>query len=90
MTEGQINGLHAPVADLARPAEALSEERFLGTLNGWSARNILARLIGCDRHVIRGSRQVQKAGLPFYDVDPGQNHSRVNAPLVSHYSSRDR
>jgi hypothetical protein len=78
------------VADQARSVRALSEERFLGTLNGWSARNILARLIGCNRRVIKGSRQVQKAELPFYDVDPEQNHSHVNAALTSHDSSRDR
>jgi hypothetical protein len=90
MIEEQINRLKAAVADLARQVGALSEERFLGKLNGWSARDIVAHLIGWNRHVIEGSRQIQQGELPFYDVDPGKNYSHVNAALVLEYSSRDR
>jgi hypothetical protein len=59
-------------------------------LNGWSPRDILAHLIGWNRHVIEGSRQIQRGELPFYDIDPGENYSTVNAALVHQYSATDR
>jgi hypothetical protein len=40
--------------------------------------------------MIEGSKQIKRGELPFYDIDPGVNYSKVNAVLVRQYSSRDK
>ena len=86
----QIERLRTAVESFAESVDALSEDSFLSKLNGWSARDIVAHLIGWNRHVIVGSRQIQRGEVPFYDIDPGENYSRVNAELVQTYDSTDR
>ncbi len=88
--ERQTARLQAAVAALARSMTSLSDECFLARLNGWSPRDMVAHLIGWNRYVIEGSRQIRQRRLPFYDVDPGENYSTVNAVLVREYPSRNR
>ncbi len=86
----QIERLRETLECFTVTVGALSEESFLAKLNGWSARDIVAHLIGWNRHVIEGSKQIQRGELPFYDLDPGENYSKVNAELVRNYDSTDR
>lgn len=86
----QITRLDLCVEGLARCVASLNEELFLGKLGNWSPRDILAHLIGWNRYIIEGSKQIMRRELPFYDVDPGEDYSKVNAVLVSEYSSRDK
>ena len=88
--EEQIDRLRQTVEGFAASVLKLSEEAFLTPLNGWSARDIVAHLIGWNRHVIQGGRQIQQGELPFYDLDPGEDYSKVNAALVQQYSSNDK
>jgi hypothetical protein len=88
--EAQITKLGLSVEDLVRCVASLEEELFLKKLNGWSPRDIVAHLIGWNLHMIEGSKQIKRRELPFYDVDPGENYSKVNAVLVRQYSSRDK
>jgi len=69
---------------------SLEEELFLKKLNGWSPRDIVAHLTGWNLYMIEGSKQIKRRELPFYDVNPGENYSKVNAVLVRQYSSRDK
>ena len=85
--EDQIYRFAQAVESFAACIDALGEKSFLVKLNGWSARDILAHLIGWNRHVIEGSKQIQRGELPFYDIDPGENYSNVNAALVRQYDS---
>ncbi len=88
--EDQIGRLGLAVESLATSVLALDEESFLMELNEWSPRDMLAHLVGWNRHVIEGSRQIQRGELPFYDIDPGMDYSNVNAALVRQYDSTDR
>lgn len=85
----QVGRLRLAVEGLARTVASLSGPRFVDKLDGWSARDIVAHLIGWNRHVVEGSRQIARGELPFYDLDPGENYSKVNAELVRRYPSRD-
>jgi hypothetical protein len=87
--ENQIEKLNKNVQTLASSVAALNQEQFLMKLNGWSSRDIVAHLIGWNRAIIQGSQQILKAQLPFYDVDSGENYSKVNAEFVRKYSSTD-
>lgn len=90
MVENQINRLELVVQGLERCVLSLTEEGFLTEKGHWSTRDILAHLVGWNRYVIEGSKQIKKGELPFYDVDPGENYSKVNAEHISKYPSSDR
>ena len=79
----------AAVAEFIRCIEALSSDQLLAPLGKWTPRDIVAHLIGWNRYVVRGSRQLQRGELPFYDVDPGENFGKVNAALVEEYPEAD-
>lgn len=92
MTESlaaQVAELEAAVENLSRAVSDLGEDHFLEPLNGWSTRDIVAHLIGWNRYVIQGSREIIRGELPFYDLDPGENYSKVNAVLIAKYPSDD-
>jgi hypothetical protein len=83
----QIRDLGSGAEDLAECVSSLSDELFLEKINGWSARDIVAHLVGWNRAVIEGSRQIMRGNLPSYDIDSGENYSKVNAAFVREYSS---
>ena len=39
---------------------------------------------------MRGAKQILRGELPFYDIDPGPNYSKVNAALIREYGDTDR
>lgn len=88
--DAQISRLDQSVEGLAAAVASLDEELFLEKLNGWSSRDIVAHLIGWNRFIIEGSKQITRGELPSYDVDPGENYSKVNAKLIREYPSTDQ
>ena len=88
--ETQKGELAAAVESFARLVEALDEKTFLGPLGRWSARDVVAHLIGWNRYTVQGARQIVRGELPFYDVDPGQDYANVNRTHVREYPSRVR
>ncbi len=87
---GHVAKLGLSVAGLERCLASLSEESYLEHRGGWSPRDIVAHLVGWNRYIIEGCRQIRRGELPFYDIDPGEDYSKVNAGLVREYSSRDK
>lgn len=85
----QVESLELAVDALSRAVTDLGDERFLEPLQGWSTRDIVAHLIGWNRYVIKGSQEIIRGELPFYDIDPGENYSKVNAILICKYPSED-
>ena len=88
--DGQIARLDRSVEELAGAVASLDEKLFLERLNGWSSRDIAAHLVGWNRLIIEGSRQIMRGELPSYDVDPGEDYSKVNAKLIREYPLTDR
>ncbi len=85
--EDQIVGLDRSVKAFSQCVASLDEQRFLQKLNGWTPRDIVDHLVGWNRYVVKGGRQILRGELPFYDIDPGDNYSKVNAVLVRAHSS---
>ena len=85
--EDQIAKLDQSVEAFMRCIVSLDEELFLQKFNDWAPRDILAHLIGWNRYVIEGGKELLRGELPFYDIDPGDNYSKVNAVLIREYSS---
>ena len=90
MIEDQIAELKRSVDAFERCVASLDEGTFLKPLRRWTPRDIVAHLVGWNRHVIEGSRQILTGELPFYDVDPGEDFANVNAELIRQYPSQDR
>ena len=88
--EDQIGQLEHCVEAFAASFAALDERLFLRKFHGWTPRDIVAHLIGWNRHIILGAKQILRGELPFYDVDPGPNYSKVNATLVRECDDTDR
>jgi hypothetical protein len=86
----QVARLERGVEELAAKVASLDEGLFLEKLAGWSSRDIVAHLVGWNRLIIEGSKQITRGELPSYDVDPGENYSKVNAKLIRDYPSTDR
>ncbi len=88
--ETQIAKFDQSIEDFVNCVASLNEELFLKRFNLWSPRDVVAHLIGWNRYIIEGSNQIRRGELPFYDIDPGEDYSKVNAVLVLEYSSTDR
>lgn len=86
--ENQVRELDRAVAAFVELVGTLDETTFLGPLGRWSARDVVAHLIGWNRYIIRGARQIVRGELPFYDVDPGEDYANVNRAHVRDYPSR--
>ena len=85
--ENQIARLDQSIDAFRRCVVSLDETLFLKKLNDWAPRDILAHLIGWNRYVIEGGKALLRGELPFYDIDPGDNYSKVNAVLIREYPS---
>jgi len=86
----QSEQLERCVEAFAGSVAALDERLFLRKVTTWTARDMVAHLIGWNRYIVRGARQILRGELPFYDVDPGPDYSNVNAALVREYADTDR
>ncbi|MFC2168641.1 ClbS/DfsB family four-helix bundle protein [Acidobacteriota bacterium] len=88
--ETQISKFTQSIEDFVHCVDSLNEGLFLKKHNNWSPRDVVAHLIVWNRYIIEGSHQIKRGELPFYDIDPGEDYSKVNAVLVLEYSSTDR
>ncbi len=88
--DDQICRLRAAVNELEAMLRPVDDERLLARLGNWSPRDIIAHLVGWNRAVIRGSRQLLGGELPFYDVDPGPDYAKINARFVAEVDSTDK
>lgn len=88
--EDQIDRLRHAVEAFAASVAALDDDLFLRHMNGWTPRDVVAHLAGWNRYMVLGAKQILRGELPFYDVDPGPDYSKVNAALVREYNDTDR
>ena len=78
------------VESFTRAVRDLPDDLYLGGPGRWTPRDVVAHLVGWNRYVIEGSRQIQAGELPFYDLDPGEDFANVNAVHIRDHPSRDR
>ena len=88
--EHQIDRFEQCVRQFAASVTALDERLFPSQVTGWTVRDMVAHLVGWNRYIVRGSQQILRGDLPFYDVDPGPDYANVNAALVREYAEVDR
>ena len=88
--EDQIRQFENCVEDFAGSFASLDKRLILRKVTNWTARDIVAHLIGWNRYILQGSRQILRGELPFYDINPGADYSNVNAELIREYTDTDR
>ena len=88
--EEQVDKLGHCVQAFAASVAGLDERLFFSSIGCWTPRDIVAHLIGWNLHIVRGAKQILCGELPFYDVDPGPDYSKVNAALVRLHCDTDR
>jgi hypothetical protein len=88
--EDQIKQFEQCVEDFAGFFALLNKRFILRKVTSWTVRDIAAHLIGWNRYILQGSRQILRGELPFYDINPGADYSNINAELISKYSDTDR
>jgi hypothetical protein len=88
--EDQLEHFELCVEAFAGSVAALDERVFLRKVANWTVRDIVAHLVGWNRHILRGAKQILRCELPFYEVEPGSDYSNVNAALIREYGDTDR
>jgi hypothetical protein len=94
-TNPQIKQLDQAVSNLKTCIQDLPESKFLQPINGqpingWTPRDVIAHLIGWNRHTITGCRQIKTGELPSYFSDAENDFSNVNAESLDLYAKTDQ
>jgi hypothetical protein len=88
--EAQVAAFESSFESFAACVRTLDSLDYLRPIGRWTPRDIVAHLIGWNRAVIVGSDQLRVGELPFYDVDPGPDYSKINAAFLREYPTTDR
>jgi len=88
--EDQIKQFEHCVEAFAVSLASLDKRLILSKVTSWTVRDIVAHLIGWNRYIVQGSRQILRGELPFYDIGPGPDYSKVNAELIRENTDTDR
>jgi hypothetical protein len=70
--------------------QSVPDNLFLSPINGWSARDVVAHLVGWNRNMIKAGREILRGAAPSYYPDAANDYKNINAAFVSQYSSRDK
>lgn len=85
-----LRALSESVATFAKSIASLPEHLFLTKIANWTPRDVVAHLIGWNRHTREGCEQIRAGREPFYLSDADNDFRLVNAASVERYAERDR
>jgi len=76
--------------EFTRGVAALSDEKFLSDMNGWTPRDVVAHLIGWNSLMIEASESLLAGIPPTYYADAPNDYSNINAGFVAEHASPER
>ncbi|HEY43551.1 MAG TPA: ClbS/DfsB family four-helix bundle protein [Anaerolineae bacterium] len=88
--ERQLRELGESIDHFKNLVGGLPEPLFLKPIHEWSPRDVVAHLIGWNRHTIEGCMQILQGEEPFYFGDAENDFSHVNAESIQRYSSASK
>lgn len=88
--ERQLRELGESIDRFQNLVVVLPESLFLKPMHQWSPRDVMAHLIGWNRHTIEGCMQLLQGQEPFYFDDAENDFSHVNAESVQRYSATSK
>src|SRR5574341_783344 len=86
----QLQQFDAACKSFVKVVHSLSPQQFLAPLGDWAPRDIVAHLIGWNRNILVGCRQIRSGVPPFYHFDGPNDYRLVNAELIARFNSTDR
>jgi hypothetical protein len=86
----QLEKLNKAYLAFVEVVESLTPEAFLRSLGDWTPRDVVAHLIGWNRNILRGCRQILKGETPSYHADALNDYRTINAGFIAQYDSTDR
>ncbi|MDR5682544.1 MAG: glycine cleavage system aminomethyltransferase GcvT [Armatimonadota bacterium] len=89
-TEPTLEDLRAAYEDFRGVAAALPDDLFQRKIRNWTPRDVVAHLVGWNRHTVTGCEQIRAGQLPFYLQDAAHDFANVNAESVRCYATTDR
>ncbi len=88
--EKQLAGLELAYSAFIETISALSPENFHSHLGDWTARDIVAHLIGWNRITVAGCSALREGVEPFYFYDGTNDYRKVNAKFFVQFPSTDK
>jgi len=85
--EADLAPLGQALQSLTAAVQVVPESAFLAPLCGWSARDIVAHLIGWNRHMIVASGSILRGETPAYYADTPHGYRHLNAAHAAAYPS---
>ncbi len=85
-----LHALRTSVTAFVQSMASLPEDLFLTKIVNWTPRDVVAHLIGWNRHAREGCDQIRAGKAPFYLSDAGDDFRGVNAASVEQYAARDK
>jgi hypothetical protein len=86
----QIDYLNFQIQEFVACINSLPASLFLKEIDSWAVRDIVAHLIGWNRHTIEGCQQIRKREIPFYFIDAVNDFSKINEVSVQKYDSKNK
>jgi hypothetical protein len=86
----QLKGLEEALDRFKACIRLLPEALFTARMDDWTPRDVVAHLIGWNRHTIEGCREILEDRKPHYLGDAFNDFSNLNAQSVERYSCKDR
>ena len=68
----------------------LPEELLVSSMDGWSPRDVVAHLIGWNRHMIAAAGAILAGEGPSYYADAPNDYKNINAGFVARHASRSK
>ena len=85
-----LQALNLAYRELVDLVLSLSDEQFLGAMDGWSPRDVVAHLIGWNGLMIESSLSILAGKTPAYYADAQNDYSHINSGFTSKFSSRSK
>ncbi len=88
--EDRLDQLNKAYSVFVETVSLLSAEGFVRSLGDWTPRDIVAHLIGWNRNILTGCKQIRSGVSPFYHQDGLNDYREINAESIAQYNSTDR
>lgn len=86
----QLLSLQHSFHDFSDCILVLPKDLFFSLMNDWSPRDVVAHLIGWNRHMIEASAAILRGETPSYYADAPNDYRNINAEFVAIYSSQSK
>jgi hypothetical protein len=82
--------LKSAYQDFCEAVREVPQDLFLARIDDWTPRDVVAHLVGWNRHMIQACQSILAGSTPDYYVDAPNDYRTINAGFVARYASSSR